>query len=105
MKRYTLQRSEICQLCGRYIEDISIEINLRKCKWFLFATYHPPSQYGKYFFDYFSRGLDIYSALYDKFVLIEDFNAKDSEDTLAYFLNCHNASMHYQIAISLLQLS
>ena len=43
-------------------------------------------------FDYLSRGLDIYSALYDKFVLIGVFNAEESEDTLAYLLNCHNAS-------------
>ena len=35
-------------------------------------------------FDYLSRGLDIYSALYDKFVLIGVFNAEESEDTLAY---------------------
>ena len=25
------------------IEGIFIEINLRKCKWLLFATHHPPS--------------------------------------------------------------
>ena len=74
------------------IEGIFIEINLRKCKWLLFATYHPPSQCDKYFFDYLSRSLDIYSALYDKFVLIREFNAEESENTLAYFLNCHNAS-------------
>ena len=74
------------------IEGIFIKINLRKCKWLLFATYHPPSQCDKYFFDYLSRSLDIYSALYDKFVLIGDFNAEESEDTIPYFLNCHNAS-------------
>ena len=34
----------------------------------------------------------IYSALYDNFVLIGDFNTEESEDTLAYFLNYHNAS-------------
>ena len=65
---------------------------MRKCKWFLFATYHPLSQCDKYFFDHLSRGLDIYSALYDKFVLVRDFIAEESEDPLAYFLNCHNAS-------------
>ena len=43
-------------------------------------------------FDYLSRSLDIYSALYDKFVLTGDFNAEESEDILASFLNCHNAS-------------
>ena len=75
------------------IEGIFIEINLRKCKWLLFATYHPPSQCDKYFFDYLSRSLDIYSPLYDdKFVLIGDFNAEELQDTLACFLNCHNAS-------------
>ena len=115
------------------IEGIFIEINLRKCKWLLFATYHPLSQCDKYFFDYLSRSLDIYSALYDKFVFIGIFfltvncyfaapqptlghcrgdnlthlmsitalitvsitapiTAEESEDTLAYFFNCHNAS-------------
>ena len=61
------------------LEDIFIEINLRKCKCLLFATYHHTSQCDKYFFDYFSRSLDIYNALYDKFVLIGDFNAKELE--------------------------
>ena len=68
------------------IEGIFIEINLRKCKWLLFATYHPPSQCDKYFFDQISIALDTYSTLYDKFVLIGDFNAEESEDTLSYFL-------------------
>ena len=31
------------------IEGIFIAINLRKCKWLLFATYHPPLQCDKYF--------------------------------------------------------
>ena len=74
------------------IEGIFIEINLRKCKWLLFATYHPPSQYDKYFFDQVSRGLDIYSTSCDKFALIGDFNAEESEEIFSYFLKCHNAS-------------
>ena len=74
------------------IDGIFIEINLRKCKLLLSVTYHPPSQCNKYFFDYLSRGLDVHSALYDKFVLIGDFDAEESEDTFAYVLNCHNAS-------------
>ena len=73
-------------------EGTFIEINLRKCKWLLFAMYHPPSQCDKYFFHYLRRSLDIYSASYDKFVLIGDFNSEESEDTLAHFLNYHNAS-------------
>ena len=68
------------------IEGIFIEINLRKCKWLLFVTYHPPSQCDRCFFDYLSRGLDIYSALYDKFVLIGDFNDEESKILLHIFL-------------------
>ena len=43
-------------------------------------------------FWFLSRGFDIYSALLDKFVLIGDFDAEESEDTLAHFLSYHNAS-------------
>ena len=32
------------------IEGISVEVSLRKTRWLLFATYHPPSQVDKYFF-------------------------------------------------------
>ena len=74
------------------IEGIFIEINLRKCKWLLFATYHPPSQCDNYFFDFVSKGLDTYSAFFDKFVLIGDFNAEESEDTVKTFLDNHNVS-------------
>ena len=43
------------------IEGIFVEINLRKCKWLLFGTYHPPNQNDTYYFDsirkiYFSWG-------------------------------------------------
>ena len=57
----------------------------------LFATYHPPSQCDKYLLDYLSRSSDITSALY-KSVLIGDFNAEESEDTLAFFLDHNYAS-------------
>ena len=32
------------------IEGIFVEINLRKIKWLLFGTYHPPSQADNYYF-------------------------------------------------------
>ena len=54
--------------------------------------YHPQSQCDNEFFDYLSWGWDNYSALYDNFILIGDFNTEESEDILAYFLNYHNAS-------------
>ena len=48
------------------IEGIFIEINLRKIKWLLFGTYHPPSQADNYYFDSVTRVLDIYGRLYTK---------------------------------------
>ena len=77
---------------NEHIEGIFIEINLRKCKWLPFTTYHPPSQCDNYFFDFVSEGLDTYSAFFDKFVLIGDFNAEESEDAVKTFLDNHNAS-------------
>ena len=68
------------------IEGIFIEINLRKCKWLLFATHHPASQCNKYFFDYLRKILNIYSALYDKFVLIGVFMLKNQKILLHIFL-------------------
>ena len=87
------------------IEGIFIEINLRKCKWLLFAKNHPPWTCDKYYFDYYTRGLAIYSTLYDKFVLIGDFNVKESEETLEYFLNSQIASNIVKNKISFKSLS
>ena len=33
------------------IEGLFIKLNLRKCKWLLLGTYHPPSQSDKYYFN------------------------------------------------------
>ena len=37
------------------IEGVFVEINLRKTKWLLFGTYHPPSQSYNYYFDSLSK--------------------------------------------------
>ena len=43
------------------VEGMFVEINLRKTKWLLYGTYHPPGQDDKYFFDHLGKALDIYS--------------------------------------------
>ena len=65
-----------------------IEINLRKTKWLILGTYHPPNQPGHYFFKAVGNALDQYlfkavgNALdqylksYEKFLLLGDFNAE-----------------------------
>ena len=72
------------------IEGIFVEINLRKTKWLLFGTYHPPSQTDNYYFESITRALDIYGELYSKLLLVGDFNAEDSESCMSSFLYQHN---------------
>ena len=68
------------------IEGIFIEINLRKTKWILYGTYHPPGQDDRYYFGHLGKALDIYSDKYDKFLLAGDFNAEEGESCLDIFL-------------------
>ena len=58
----------------KHIEGIFIEINLRKTRWLLFGTYHPPSQSDKEYSEQVGLALDVYSD-YETFLLIGDFNA------------------------------
>ena len=54
------------------IEAAFIELNFRKCKWLLCATYRAPSQNHNYFFDNIDKGLDAYST-YERVALAGDF--------------------------------
>ena len=67
-----------------------IEINLRKTRWLLFGTYHPPSQSDKEYFEQVGLTLDVYSDC-GKFLLTGDFNAEDSESCLKDFLYHYDA--------------
>ena len=61
------------------IEIISIENNQIKTKWLFCGCYHPPSQSDQFFFGNFGKTLDKYSKYYDKFMLVGDFNAGESQ--------------------------
>ena len=73
------------------IEGVFVQLNLRKNKWLLFGSYHPPSQSHEYFFNHVQNGLDIYCKFYDKYMLIGDFNADEPEQRLSLFLFKMNA--------------
>ena len=70
------------------IEGLFIEINLRKSKWLLFATYKPPSFSKEKFFDITCNALDAYGKTYDNVTL-----TLDQEEVLLEFLRI----MNYQI--------
>ena len=75
------------------IEGIFFEINLRKTKWLLFGTYHPPekSQADSYYLNFLENATDFYSAIYDKFLYIGDFNMEETESGLSDFLHQYEA--------------
>ena len=73
------------------IESIFIEINVIKTRWLFCGCYHPPSQSDQYFFENIGKALDKYSKHYDKFMLVGDFNAEESEPCLSQFLYEYNA--------------
>ena len=73
-------------LFSENIEGIFLEINLRKSKWLLFGTYHPPSQNDNFYFNEVGRALDIYTQKYDKILLAGDFNAEEKEVILENFI-------------------
>ena len=73
------------------IEGLFVEINLRKSKWLIFGTYHPPNQNDNYYFDSLTKALDLYNDYYDNFLLAGDFNAEENEPCLNLFLSQYDA--------------
>ena len=59
------------------IEAAFIELNFRKCKWLLCATYRAPSQNHNYFFDNTDKCLDMYST-YERVILASDLKSFDT---------------------------
>ena len=49
------------------------------------ASGHPPSQKDDYFFNHLGKAIDVYHQTYDKFLLIDDFHAEDTEPCLSQF--------------------
>ena len=47
------------------MEGLFVELNLRKCKWLLFGTYHSPSQADICYFDNVDKAFDTCSS-YEK---------------------------------------
>ena len=72
------------------IEGIFVELNLRKGKWLIFGTYHPPGQNDKFYFDNVGRALELYNNKYEKILLAGDFNAEIQETILNNFLELYN---------------
>ena len=74
------------------IEGIFIEINLRKSKWLMLATYRPPSSSKSQYLNSIGNAVDFYSKTYKNVVLLGDFNITESEEEMHDFLEDYDLS-------------
>ena len=68
------------------LEGIFVEINLRKSKWLLFATYKPPSLSKENYFSQVNKALDAYGSKFENIVMMGDINTTETDEKLAEFL-------------------
>ena len=73
------------------VESTFVEINVFKAKWLVCGCYHPPTLNDLYFFNHLGNALDKYTQNFDRFLLIVEFNAEDSEQFLSEFLHGYDA--------------
>ena len=83
-----------CKILERHtlpcdIEGIFVELNFKKSKLLLLATYHPPNQPDKYYFNSIGNALENYIMNYDKLILAGDFNAQEKEVIMSNFLGTY----------------
>ena len=72
------------------IESLSVEINLRKRKWFLNCSYNPHKNSISSHLECLNRVIDERSKTYDSFIFIGDFNIGIDETSMKNFcdINC-----------------
>ena len=72
------------------IETLSVEINLRKRKWFLNCSYNPHKNQISNHLECLNRLIDEYNTYYENFIFIGDFNTSVEESQMENFcnLNC-----------------
>ena len=70
------------------IEGIFIELNIRK--WLSGRIYHLPNQKDEYIFKCIGRVREVYNDVYDKVLLVGDFNAEGNESVISKFLDLYN---------------
>ena len=87
VRNYTLSKQSTKNNIDGEIDGLFVKINLRKTKWLLYGTYHPPSQNKSLYIDSVSSALDTYLSQYDKLFLVGDFNCETFDPTLKGFLD------------------
>ena len=87
---YLLERMYHQEPSKTDIETLSVEINLRKRKWFLNCSYNPHKNQISNHLECLNRLIDEYNTYYENFIFIGDFNTSVEESQMENFcnLNC-----------------
>ena len=67
------------------IESLTVEINLRKRKWFLNCSYNPHRDSISSHLECLNRVIDEHSKIYDNFIFIGDFNVGIDKNSIKHF--------------------
>ena len=74
---------------NKSIEPLLIELNFRKKKWLLSFTYSPNRNNISNHLDLLRRSLDLYSAKYEHFIIVGDFNAEVTQTSMKVFCDSY----------------
>lgn len=85
LRRYTLQKLTLHNLTND-LDEIFVEINLRKVKWIWSGTCHSPQQLAEYILTQVNHTSYNFIQIYDKFILAGDFNLHEADQMLSEFL-------------------
>ena len=74
---------------NKSIESLFIELNFRKKKWLLCCTYNPNRNNISSNLDLLRRSLDLYSAEYEHFIIVGDFNTEITQTSMKVFCDSY----------------
>ena len=74
---------------NKSIESLFIELNFRKKKWLLCCTYNPNRNNTLDHLDVLRRSIDLYSAEYEHFIIVADFNTEVTQTSMKVFCDSY----------------
>ena len=74
---------------NKSIESLFIELNFRKKKWLLCCTYNPNRKNISSHLNLLRKSLDLYSAEYEHFIIVGDFNTEVTQTSMKVFCDSY----------------
>ena len=71
------------------LEEIFVQINLRKRKWLLSCSYNPQKSEIRKHLGAVGKNLDSYSSKHENFILLRDFSVEPTEDAMKESMKVH----------------